>query len=72
MNKKLYNILGYIPVIGRIVQIKTNFFAFKPSPFMAEFTKTNDYKVLTDWLKNHPDQVRGGDDKKWRYHWVPD
>lgn len=57
MNKKLYNILGYIPVIGRIVQIKTNFFAFKPSPFMAEFTKTNDYKVLTDWLKSHPDQV---------------
>ena len=24
---------------------------------MAEFTKTNDYKVLTDWLKSHPDQV---------------
>ena len=44
-------------MIGRIVQTKTNFFAFKPSPFMAEFTKTNDYKVLADWLKSHPDQV---------------
>lgn len=57
MNKTLYNILGYFLFVGKIIQSKTNFFTFKCSPFMSEFTKTNDHKVLTDWLKSHPDKV---------------
>lgn len=57
MNKKLYTLLGHIPIVGMIIQAKTNFFAFKPSPFLAEFTKTKNYQILNNWLKNHPNQV---------------
>lgn len=57
MNKTLYTIVGHIPLVGLFFQSRTNFFAFRGSPFMAEFTKTNDYKMLANWLKQHPNQV---------------
>lgn len=57
MKKNTYKILSKIPIVGSVVKTKANFFAFKPSPFMAEFTKTKDYEILTSWMKQHPDQI---------------
>lgn len=57
MNKSLYNILGWVPLLGPIIKSKTNFFAYKCSPFMVEFMKTDDYKILSDWMKRHPNQI---------------
>jgi hypothetical protein len=57
MTKTAYKMLGFIPIIGTLVQTKFNFFAMKCSPFMDDFTRTDGYKAICDWLRTHPDQV---------------
>lgn len=57
MKKNIYSILARVPIVGPIIEKKTNFFAFKCSPFMEEYTKTDDFKILRNWGKSHPDEI---------------
>lgn len=57
MNKRVYNAVSLIPVIGLIIQKKTNFFAFMCSPFKEELMQMGAYDLLLDWGVKHPDQT---------------
>lgn len=57
MNKVLYKLVGFIPIVGPIIQSKNNFFFLKCSPFMEEYFKTNEYAILKKWIDNHPNQM---------------
>lgn len=59
MNTRLYKALSLIPGLGLIVGKKCNFFYLKGSQFMEDFMKTEEYKAIMAWLKEHPNQVIG-------------
>lgn len=57
MNRKTYNAIGYIPIIGKVIQSKVNFFAFTCSQFLEEYLNKDEYRFLREWVKKNPDKI---------------
>lgn len=57
MKKITCRLIGKIPLIGKILQSKFDFFAFSCSPLIDDLSKSNNYKLILEWIKTNPDQV---------------
>lgn len=58
MNKKTYDIIKKLPIIGGLsFEIEHNFFALNCSPFMEHFMEEYDQDVFTKWFEEHPNRI---------------